>query len=381
MHAGSGNHGCEAIVNSTCSFLGHQVDLLSVRPEEDAAYSLRNKCRILREERITADFSTHLFYFLKKLLTRNPMCYIHYRFRRILEKPYDWAVSIGGDNYCYPEQVEDLMLLNLALTQRGSRTVLWGASVEPSLLKREQVREDMNRYSHLFAREIVSYEALLEAGIPEEKLHFYPDPAFCLKTAEVTLPEGFAEKNTVGVNVSPLITQRETTPGITMRNYRELIRQILAQSDMQIALVPHVVWDSNDDRKLLKLLYEEFEDTGRVILLPDSDCTILKGYISRLRFLVTARTHASIAAYSAGVPVLVAGYSVKARGIAEDLFGTEEHYVVPVQELLEPDELAKAFWWMYEREEVIRTALKERIPSYVDRAAQGGALLKEILAG
>lgn len=44
-----------------------------------------------------------------------------------------------------------------------------------------------------------------------------------------------------------------------------------------------------------------------------------------------------------GVPALVAGYSVKARGIARDLFGTEEGHVVPVQSLDGPDELRNAF--------------------------------------
>lgn len=49
-------------------------------------------------------------------------------------------------------------------------------------------------------------------------------------------------------------------------------------------------------------------------MIEDASCGDLKGYISRCRFLVAARTHASIAAYSTGVPALVAGYSVKARG-------------------------------------------------------------------
>ena len=65
----------------------------------------------------------------------------------------------------------------------------------------------------------------------------------------------------------------------------------------------------------------------------------LKGYIARCRFFVGARTHATIAAYSSCVPTLVLGYSVKSRGIARDLFGNEENYVLPVQSLQEPDEL------------------------------------------
>ena len=45
--------------------------------------------------------------------------------------------------------------------------------------------------------------------------------------------------------------------------------------------------------------YEEFKDTGRVIILPDHlKCHQYKGYIARMRFFIGARTHATIAAYS-----------------------------------------------------------------------------------
>ena len=54
---------------------------------------------------------------------------------------------------------------------------------------------------------------------------------------------------------------------------------------------------------------------------------------------IGARTHSTIAAYSSGVPTLVVGYSVKAKGIAKDLFGTEENYVLPVQALKEENNL------------------------------------------
>ena len=63
-------------------------------------------------------------------------------------------------------------------------------------------------------------------------------------------------------------------------------------------------------------------------------------------FFVGARTHSTIAAYSSGVPTLVIGYSVKSRGIATDLFGTYENYVLPVQEISEPDAMIRAYKWI-----------------------------------
>ena len=62
-----------------------------------------------------------------------------------------------------------------------------------------------------------------------------------------------------------------------------------------------------------------------------------------------ARTHSTIAAYSSGVPTLVIGYSVKSRGIATDLFGTTEGYVLPVQEIRDTDSLIKAYEQMMKK--------------------------------
>lgn len=381
MHAGSGNHGCEAIVNSTCHMLsGQDITVVSTRPWEDERYSLNGLCKIKKEHRITESLPVHLFYFAKKLLTRDPMCYIEYRYQEVLgNESYDAAVSIGGDNYCYPEQVEDLMLLNRALCEKGTKTVLWGASVEPSLLRREDVIADMKRYAHIFARERITYEALLGAGVEKERVHLYPDPAFCLETAEVTLPEDFVTDNMVGINLSPMIMGHEAVPGMAYQNYEMLIHKILAETDMNIALLSHVVWEANDDREPLNRLYETFRESGRVILLPDADCTVLKGYIAKMRFLVAARTHASIAAYSNKVPALVAGYSVKAKGIAEDLFGTAEGYVVPVQQMKQPDELWQAFEKLMKNETEMKALLEQKIPPYVEAAREGGRKLAEVL--
>lgn len=186
------------------------------------------------------------------------------------------------------------------------------------------------------------------------------------------LPEGFAAGNTIGINVSPMVVESEKKGGITMACYEELIRYLILHTDMQIALIPHVIWEQNDDRRPLHELFLKFEDTGRVLEIPDGSCEELKGYIGSCRFFVGARTHATIAAYSSLVPTLVIGYSVKARGIARDLFGTEEGYVLPVQKLQDPGELVRAFSSIYEREAEIKGNLQEIMPSYVERALLTG---------
>ena len=124
---------------------------------------------------------------------------------------------------------------------------------------------------------------------------------------------------------------------------------ILEKTDQNIALIPHVVWPSSDDREPLTKIYEAFKYSNRVFMVEDAPAEVLKGYIANCSFFVGARTHSTIAAYSSGVPTLVMGYSVKSRGIATDLFGGYENYVIPVQEIEDPFALVRSYEWIRSR--------------------------------
>ena len=43
-HAGSGNHGCEALANTICRLLGSPVRLVTNSAEEDNQYTLKGLC-------------------------------------------------------------------------------------------------------------------------------------------------------------------------------------------------------------------------------------------------------------------------------------------------------------------------------------------------
>lgn len=105
----------------------------------------------------------------------------------------------------------------------------------------------------------------------------------------------------------------------------------------------------------------------------------LKGFISRCRMFIGARTRASISAYSTCVPTLAVGYSVKARGIARDIFGTEKNYVIPVQSLEHEYDLINAFKCIQENEESIRKHLQDFMPSYIEKAWQAGEEVKKLI--
>lgn len=377
-HGGSGNHGCEAIVRSTVGLLGDNITLLSNHPEQDMSYGVDQICQVAEDTNTPLKHLSvkWLLSSLQIKFTGKNDLYFRYTKEKLMAQANkgDVFLSIGGDNYCYPG-TEHLATINHNLREKGVKTVLWGCSVEPDLLNNPIVAEDLAGFDLITARETISYEAL-KAVNPNTVL--VADPAFTLDRKYLPLPEGWVEGKMVGINASPLILSSGDGQ-LVMEAYRALIHCILDTTDLNVVLIPHVVWESNDDRKVLTPLFEEFRHTDRVILLGDHNCMEIKGYIARCRFFIGARTHATIAAYSSCVPTLVLGYSVKSRGIARDLFGTEENYVIPVQGMTDSNALADGFTWLKEHEEEIRLHLKETMPEYVQRAYRAAEEVKILM--
>ncbi len=382
LHAGSGNHGCEAIVNSLCHMVNADVAVVTNSKEEDERYSVKGLCELIQERKFSEHKLAHILYYFYRKITKDKESFIIYRYHKVFGKGRSpLAVSIGGDNYCYEMMLNDLFLSNAAFNHAGTVTMLVGCSIEPELLQRKDITEDLSKYQMIIARESITYEALLaHFGNQDDtpQIRFYPDPAFTLEEKRKPLPKGFVEGKTIGINISPLVMESEAKGGITMLSYKRLMEHLIQTTDMQIALIPHVIWERNNDRVPIEELYNEFKDTGRVVKIEDATCEELKGYIARCRMFIGARTHATIAAYSSCVPTLVVGYSVKAKGIAKDLFGDFDNYVIPVQQLNKEDTLVHAYSWIMEREDSIKQQLESVIPDVKKRAMETGKEIDKI---
>ena len=369
-HGGSANHGCEALVRTVLDLFGNNIPVYSEAPQQDIRYAVQNAALVLPATGPVSRGSLSFWKAFLKLKLKKEYtdmdCLPYLKAIRHLP-PHAVELSVGGDIYCY-EDYRKFIRLHQQIVRRGHPSVLLGCSLSDDLFRDPEVVEDMKSYTYISARESLTYQMLTNAGLTNVGLT--PDSAFTLKKEELPLPDGFSAGNTVGINVSPLVVRKESRSGIVMENFTRLIRHILNTTDCSVALIPHVAWKDNDDRTALKELYKAVGCPERVILMEDHDCCKQKGYISRCRFFIGARTHATIAAYSTGVPTLVLGYSVKSRGIAKDLFGTEEHYVLPVQQIQDPDSLTQAFVWLQNHEEEIRRTLAQKMPGYIARAQE-----------
>lgn len=375
-HAGSGNHGCEAIVRTTTQvLLKNAVTLFSDNIEEDKKYNVEEIVEVKSSQnpirRFSKDYWKALFKreFLKRTDAFDALYYMP-----IIEQCDTNTVllSIGGDNYCYGEN-EYIYMVNRYARKRGAKTILWGCSVEPKAIS-DKMKMDLEKYDRIVARESLSYNALKKIN---QKTVLYPDPAFTLKAEKAVWPSGLGNRPYIGINLSPLVCKSEKIDGITMQNYECLIERILEETNYDLAFIPHVVKKDSNDREILKDLYTRYQKTGRVYLVEDQSCTQLKEIISKCHIFIGARTHATIAAYSTCVPTLVLGYSIKARGIAKDLFGTEEHYVLPVQALEKKEDLMKSYLWIEKNRESIKKHLGTIMPEYIQRAKQAAKILTE----
>lgn len=380
-HAGSTNRGCEAIVRSTASIIKQFIDearvyLISGDPSTDRSIAKLDGIYNGSESMIKP-FSFDWFVSSVRVKLYQDESYalgkIHSNIIKHIQD-MDICLSIGGDNYCYGEQ-PGFYEVNRRVKRQGKKLVLWGCSIGEEDMS-ERKLEDLKQYDLILARESMTYQMLIGKGLRNVKL--CADPAFTMEKEELPLPSGWQEGNTVGINFSPLVWKKNAG---AWDDVNRLIQHILKSTDMTIALTPHVIQEGNNDNEVLKRFYEMYNDTGRVILLPDSlNAVQYKGYIARMRFFIGARTHATIAAYSNYVPTMVLGYSVKSKGIAKDIFG-EEKLVVSVEDPGFGERITQQFDSMMDEEELIRNQLREVIPQIQGMSYKAVEYLRELSGG
>ena len=355
-------------MRSSINILNDEVTLYSRVPELDIKYGIDEICDLQMDDKIPlkkGSFSWIKAYLQTKFTGKIDLS-MNYQYNSLISsvKNNDIYFSIGGDNYCYPG-TEVLAAINSNIKKKGAKLVLWGCSVEPSLMDHLAIANDLKSFDLITARESISYDALKKVNT---NTVLVSDPAFTLPKIELPLPKGWIEGKMIGINASPLIIENGKNAKTVYEAYRLLIEYIIKETEYNVALIPHVIAEGNNDYEVLKKLYDEIEFKDRLVLIGDHNCLELKGFISRCSFFIGARTHATIAAYSTCVPTLVLGYSVKSRGIAKDLFGDYQNYVLPVQDMNDSSELLNSFKWIMKHENDIKNHLKEVMPDYVSKA-------------
>jgi len=390
-HAGCYNRGCEAIVHSTESLLAerfgkcrytmwsydHAADARALRNRpyqvRDAGKPCRplDRCRAIRK------------------LGRLPGGKLGQRILRSLPGWPACALSIGGDNFTLDYgSPKRFVATGRLLMDAGIPFVIWGASIGPFDAEprvENVMREFLQRVDLITVRESGTAEYLRSLGVTDNVVKT-ADPAFALRTKEYGGPEArFVQSgDVVGLNVSALIARwfPDHDLDAMLAEFAGLVRAMIAQG-FKVLLVPHVTAGDgplhhNDDQVLGMLRSRIDRRDDQVALLPGNlEAGQVKWMISQCRFFVGARTHATIAAFSTGVPTIAIGYSRKARGICRDLFENED-YLLPTPELRTAALLNK--WQRLQRDESsIRNVLTRKRPELLAAARRNADALAELL--
>ncbi len=377
------NRGSEALVRGISKICKENIKdsyitLVSSEEEFNSNLNIENIDNYVRKINYTKKSPIHyLVAILKRLKLNNLVTSLKYSKLKNIAKNQDLILMVGADNYdiTYNMQ-EELERLNCYIRKNTkAKMVLYDCSIAKRDIT-QTLKKDFENFDIVTVRENISKDNLKDI-IKDSKLKLYPDPAFVMDVEKINLPEVFNKGNVIGINVSNLITNPKygSNADQILLAYTKMIKYILENTDNNIMLVPHVM--KGADLSTLKVLYNNFKENDRVYLVEDENLNAkqLKYLISNCRMFIGARTHATIAAYSTKVPTLVLGYSVKSRGIAKDLFGTDEKYVFPVSDLKSDDYLVNGFKWLAENEEKIKNTLEDKMPNYIEQIKS----IKEII--
>ncbi|MBM9538608.1 polysaccharide pyruvyl transferase family protein [Desulfobulbus alkaliphilus] len=303
----------------------------------------------------------------------------------------DGVLSVGGDNYSLDYRLPSpLMGLDGLALRLGKPTVLWGASVGP--FEKEQmfipaICKHLARFDLVGVRESVSYD-YLTSELQLDNVMQMVDSAFILEKVPVTTeafwPTG-APNGVLGLNVSPLVERYKQVGQELRSEVIGFIRTAIEEYGFNVLLVPHVIpldgAEKNNDARYMTPILEATADLGRSVSMTpvDLNAAQIKDVIAKLRFFIGARTHATIAALSTGVPTISIAYSVKARGINRDLFGHEE--VVLPTPLVSTTTLEERLQYLIDNESTLKIALAKRKSEYKQNIDSAATRVVEFIHG
>ncbi len=299
------------------------------------------------------------------------------------------ALALGGDNYSLDYGRPELYLsLGCRIVRRSLPLVLWGASVGPFEADPEfapLMLDHLRTLAAITVRESVSLEYLRRNGL-SANVHRVADPAFAMEPREPAATAlGFEMPGgAVGINLSALMARHVT--GGDMESWIGLcvsmVTSLAEKTDRAIVLIPHVASpdESNDDYLLARRVATQLDrNRGSRIFCADRALSAAetKWVISRCCVFAGMRTHSTIAAFSTGVPTLSFAYSVKARGLNQDIFGSLDYCLEPDD--IRPDAVTAHVLRLLDHEAAIRAHLNARVPQLVEAAYAAGPILREIL--
>ena len=358
QHQSSYNHGCEALAYTISKMIKEvcpdsYITLSSFYAVDDKKFEFPAIDKIVQNDMWLkrGTFPYFVYQIDKRVLNSKSIQekYMYCKTCYELAKEADICVAIGGDNYCY---------------NKGKKMFLWGCSLEPDEIKGE-LAQHLSEFDVITPRESETYNALVNSECTS-KIVMCSDPAFTLPVLQNDSLDEWKNNKIIGLNLSPMVLNNSNDSEKVKEEFDKLIQYIINDTEYNIAFIPHVRLSFSDDVDAMKPFYEKYKNTQRVKLIDDEllNARQLKGIISQCNIFIGARTHSIVAAYSTCVPAIALGYSIKAKGIAKDLLGTDEGNVFSVKNENDMKNLLDGLKDYIENEDAYRKKLEQNIVDY-----------------
>ncbi len=309
-------------------------------------------------------------------------------------KEVDLLLVTGGD--VFSSEYGDwsferhLVPMRIAL-QHGKPFVVFAQSIGPFTSERHRASwmEVASRAALISVRERRTYAYLTkDLGLSEERVHLVADPAFLLHADETSrrwlknAPRSSEE--VVAISLSQGICQWTGVPRESwLASWVDLIHRMEEHWGVGVVLVPHVQEPYANDLIACTDVWRRLNFTKNVTLLgADFSASELKGVIGECSMVVAERMHAGIAGLSSGVCTSIVAYSVKARGIIDDLLGTElaaAGAVLEGNDFVYPDKVWANLDRIWKRRGEIAGHIAERLPNTQSLARSAFTMLPKAL--
>lgn len=320
----------------------------------------------------------------------------------------DVILCIGGDNYSldygYPETYVQFDRL---VRKHKKPIVYFGVSVGPFSADKnyeQKMQSHLSQITAIFARESASAAYLSSIGV-NSNVHLIADPAFVMKPVQPD-PSKFIlkEADFIGVNFSTTVgrmlfdarqessiavKQSSFTSSGQLENssaiiklYAEIAAGLTRGYKNSLVFIPHVTGGVHCDYVFMSQIADQVEMMGypKPIVVPDTlTAPEYKWIISKSRIFIGARTHSTIAAMSSGVPTISLAYSIKAKGLTRDMFGSDDFCIDG--SMVSVECILAASNKIFAAENMYRDLLKEKSKAMSEKALAAGEMINKNILG
>ncbi|KQP17914.1 polysaccharide pyruvyl transferase family protein [Pseudorhodoferax sp. Leaf267] len=323
---------------------------------------------------------------LEALAPRKRLSHAHAVLAAIREA--DLVVASGGDVFS-SEYGTGLLRRQLGLLDAaqsaGRKTAFLAHSIGPFKTDAEiaLIKPVLQASSLITVRESFTRSYVVDKiGISAEQVLLTSDVAFLLPPNEAERARRIAAL--IGLPAGVPYVALGPSEGITLFSdardrarhdtaWIETVQHFLETTDRHVVLIPHVQDANlfNDDAQIAFRLAERLNFPERLhIAAGPLSARDYKSLVAGADFFAGERMHACIAALSSIVPCLVISYSVKARGIVNDILEDHAHdgVVLSVADFVSHPDRGTLLSTAWERRDALRLILAQRIPVIAKRA-------------